>query len=130
MAVIKYRPDSSGRLIGDRLGYAGWASVSDGNAGKLDNSYIAGYPADKPHGTLWRSGTCNHWCYRTTLWWCAEDHLSKHSCDTFPAMSGSAVMSASGYVYGVHVAAGSGNYNVAVLLHGRNVDKFKQWAGR
>ena len=130
MAIVKYWPDSNGRLLGDRLGYAGWQSVSDGDDGKLDKDNIKGYPADKPDGTLWNSGTCNHWCYKKTLWWCSEDHLSKHSCDTFGAMSGSAIMNSSGYIHGVHVAAASGNYNIAVLLHGRNVDKLKEWSGR
>ena len=128
MAVIKYWP-TSGLLPGEKVGYAGWSSVSNGDDSKLDSAHIKGYPGDKPDGTMWNSGSCNHWCYEKTLWWCSEDFLSKHTCDTFGGMSGSGVMSTSGYVYGIHVA-GSSSYNVAVLLHGIHVTKFKEWAGR
>ena len=129
MAVIKYWPDSNNRLIGDRIGYAGWQSVKHGSDSKLDSDYIRGYPYNKPDGTLWRSGTCNHWCYRRFLGICTQKHMSKLSCEAYKAMSGSAVMSSSGYVHGILVAETS-SYKIAVLLYGRNVDKFRQWAGR
>lgn len=128
MAVIRTHP-YSGRHVAERTGYAG-ISHTRWYDSKLDYANIMGYPYDKPDGMMYASGRCSH-TYSSGL------YLSKHYCDTMGAMSGSAVMSSSGYIYGIHVAGmykypsrKYAHYNIAVIMYGRNYYKAKEWAGR
>ena len=127
--VVKYYPKydaSRGESvhIGDRLGYAGFNEVKNGGDSKLDGNSLRGYPGDKTTGSMWSSGSCTHWCFRSSWYGCRDDELSRHNCDTLRGMSGSAVMSSSGYIYGVHVGHNNDS-NRAVVLHDQHYDNLK-----
>lgn len=133
IAVVRYqRGGGNNQFIGDNLGWAGARSVTDGDDPKLESvtppTLIKGYPAEMPPGQAFSVGPCFHNCPPAFLFGCSTHLLSHHVCDSSEGMSGSAVMSSTGYIYGIHVAAHcSREYNIATLLSGIHATNYKRW---
>ena len=112
-AVIVLRWDV-GRQTGV-LGY-GERNLSRGSAVS-----VAGYPGDKPYGTMWRS-TCN-------LISTSSSQLY-YPCDTAPGDSGSPVLAGNGktsFLVGVHTLAYSNGYNGGTRLNAAVTDTVRNW---
>jgi len=91
-AVITLHADSSNRLIGDRVGYAGY-SWTERTDSALQNAVVIGYPCDKqPYGTMWNSGSCSG-SYRPRE---GYSYNVMFDCDTYKCQSGSALLDLTG----------------------------------
>lgn len=89
-------------VLEEPIGYtAGWLGFGYVNGWWVRNANIAGYPADKPSGSMWR-----HSCEMEAI----DDGHVQHFCDTYGGMSGSGLYQyfeeGSRIIYAVHAYGG------------------------
>jgi V8-like Glu-specific endopeptidase len=118
-AVITFKPNSNGQLIGDVAGYAGFFPTLPSSY-KLQTTTIIGYHGDKPDGTMWNSRSCERSFRRqVTDGGVPYEYSITYECDATEGSSGSALMDLKSFSYptvrGLHHAEDSTrNYGVAL----------------
>jgi len=128
IAVITFVPqtrnDCDHTYPGDVVGWLGMDRAHRSSTGldyRLSRAIIAGYPADKAAGQMWKSGPCE--------WEVADvPQFGYHYCDTMPGNSGSAVIVSGNTILGVH-AYGYKGFNGAILMEGNLFDTVYSWTG-